>query len=59
MHRSCVLPFVLCNLASSKAVSAASIDQFGLFGAVMRSVTLMQLGGGGVMVAGIVMIQRG
>ena len=40
-------------------ISAACIDQFGLFGAVMRPVTLMRLGGIGVMVAGIVMIQRG
>ena len=59
MHRSGILPFVLCNLVSSKAVSAACIVQFGLFGAVMRPVTLMRLGGVGVMVAGIVMIQRG
>ncbi|MDG1279838.1 MAG: DMT family transporter [Pseudorhodobacter sp.] len=59
MNCSSILPFVPCNLASSKAVSAACIDQFGLFGAVMRSVTLMQLGGVGVMVAGIVIIQRG
>ena len=59
MHCSSILPFVLCNLVSSKAVSAACIDQFGLLGAVMRCVTLMQLGGVGVMVAGIVIIQRG
>jgi len=40
-------------------ISAALIDQFGLFGAAVRSVTLLRASGIGCMVLGIFLIQRG
>lgn len=40
-------------------ISASLIDQFGLFGAVQKSVTLTRAGGIGLMVAGLAVIQRG
>jgi len=39
-------------------VSAAAIDQFGLFGAIVRPITLMRGAGIGVMALGLFMIQR-
>lgn len=39
-------------------VSAALIDQFGLFGAIMREMTWQRAAGIGAMVAGLVLIQR-
>lgn len=40
-------------------ISAAAIDQFGLFGALVRPLTMLRLGGIGLMVAGLFLIQRG
>lgn len=40
-------------------VSAALIDQFGLFGAMLREMTWQRAAGIGAMVAGLVLIQRG
>lgn len=40
-------------------VSAAVIDQFGLFGALVRPVTLMRAAGIGCMGLGLLLIQRG
>lgn len=40
-------------------VSAALIDQFGLFGALLREMTWQRAAGIGAMVAGLVLIQRG
>jgi transporter family-2 protein len=40
-------------------VSAAVIDQFGLFGAMVRPLTMLRLGGIGLMLAGLFLIQRG
>lgn len=40
-------------------VSAAVIDHFGLFGAIVRPVTLLRASGLGVMALGLVLIQRG
>lgn len=40
-------------------VSAALIDQFGLFGAMLRVMTWQRAAGIGAMVAGLVLIQRG
>ncbi|MCB1396808.1 MAG: DMT family transporter [Rhodobacter sp.] len=39
-------------------ISAAAIDQFGLFGAIVRPITLMRGAGIGVMALGLYMIQR-
>ncbi len=39
-------------------VSAALIDQFGLFGAIVREMTWQRAAGIGAMVAGLVLIQR-
>ena len=39
-------------------ISAALIDQFGLFGAIMRPLTVMRASGLGVMALGLYMIQR-
>ena len=40
-------------------VSAALIDQFGLFGAMLREMTWQRAAGIGAMVVGLVLIQRG
>jgi transporter family-2 protein len=40
-------------------VSAALIDQFGLFGALLREMTWQRAAGIGAMLAGLVLIQRG
>lgn len=40
-------------------ISAAAIDQFGLFGAIVRPITLMRGAGIGVMALGLFLIQRG
>lgn len=40
-------------------ISAAIIDHFGLFGAIMRPVSVMRAGGIGLMAAGLFLIQRG
>lgn len=40
-------------------ISAAVIDQFGLFGAAVRPLTAMRASGIGVMVLGIFLIQKG
>ncbi len=39
-------------------VSAAAIDQFGLFGALVRPITMMRAGGIGFMALGLYLIQR-
>ncbi|MEZ5752825.1 MAG: DMT family transporter [Paracoccaceae bacterium] len=39
-------------------ISAALIDQFGLFGAIVRPLTMMRAAGIGVMALGLLMIQR-
>jgi Uncharacterized protein conserved in bacteria len=39
-------------------ISAAAIDQFGLFGAIVRPITLMRAGGIGFMAFGLYLIQR-
>lgn len=39
-------------------ISAAAIDQFGLFGAVVKPITLMRGAGIGLMALGILLIQR-
>ncbi len=41
-----------------QVVSAAAIDQFGLFGAIMRPLTLMRVAGIGCMAFGLFLIQR-
>ncbi|THD82185.1 DMT family transporter [Aliigemmobacter aestuarii] len=40
-------------------ISAATIDHFGLFGAIQKQVTLTRAGGIGLMAAGLFLIQRG
>jgi bacterial/archaeal transporter family-2 protein len=40
-------------------ISAALIDQFGLFGAAVRPISLERLAGLGLMTGGLVLIQRG
>ncbi|MFD1912886.1 DMT family transporter [Halodurantibacterium flavum] len=40
-------------------ISAAVIDHFGLFGAVMKPLSLMRVGGLGLMAAGLALILRG
>lgn len=40
-------------------ISAALIDQFGLFGAMVKPLSLSRVGGIGLMVAGVAMIQKG
>lgn len=40
-------------------ISAATIDQFGLFGAMVRPLTLARIGGIGLMAAGLALIQKG
>jgi bacterial/archaeal transporter family-2 protein len=40
-------------------ISAALIDQFGLFGAAVRPISLERLAGIGLMAGGLVLIQRG
>ena len=42
-----------------QVISAALIDQFGLFGAIMRPITWMRGTGLGVMALGLLLIQRG
>lgn len=42
-----------------QVISAAAIDQFGLFGAMARPLTALRLGGIGLMVTGLFLIQRG
>lgn len=39
-------------------ISAAAIDQFGLFGALVRPITMMRAGGIGFMAIGLYLIQR-
>ena len=39
-------------------ISAAAIDQFGLFGAIMRPITLARASGLGFMGLGLYLIQR-
>jgi transporter family-2 protein len=40
-------------------ISAAAIDHFGLFGAMVKPMTMARLGGIGLMAAGLALIQRG
>ncbi|MDD8022229.1 MAG: DMT family transporter [Paracoccaceae bacterium] len=40
-------------------ISAAAIDQFGLFGAIMRPITVLRAAGIGCMGLGLFLIQRG
>lgn len=49
---------VFCVLLG-QMISAAAIDQFGLFGAVVRQITLTRAVGLGAMAAGLALIQLG
>ena len=40
-------------------ISAATIDHFGLFGAIQKQMSLSRAGGIGLMAAGLLLIQRG